>query len=69
MDKTIIQLQEAIAHQSADISHLSDELYAQQKELAALRQQMDALNAKLKTMAEDQGDAQAHGDEPPPPHY
>lgn len=66
MDKHIIALQEALAHQGHEIETLSAELYRQQKELTMLQAQVSALITKLRTL-EDGG--AALGPEPPPPHY
>lgn len=69
MDDTIIKLQEAISHQGEDISHMSDVLYAQQKEIENLRQQVIKLAQKLESIRNDSADTQNIGAEPPPPHY
>jgi uncharacterized coiled-coil protein SlyX len=68
MDPIIITLQEMLAHQQREIETLSDELYAQQKEIASRRAQMVMLGSKVQTMEANEGNPT--GDrEPPPPHY
>ncbi len=64
----ITKLQEIVAHQSEDISRLSDELYAQQKEIAELYRQIASLKVKLQSAIEDSG-VKPIEDEAPPPHY
>jgi len=70
MEDMIIELQEALAHQSDEISQLSKELYTQQREVADLRDLVKKLETKLKAFAEGQDDGAGNlQDEPPPPHY
>ncbi|MGC6517300.1 MAG: SlyX family protein [Candidatus Puniceispirillaceae bacterium] len=68
MEKDIKMLQEQIAHLQAEISQLGDELYSQQKEIAALRLDVQKLNLKLKAEQGDGGILTAAEDRPPP-HY
>jgi len=69
MNDEIMALQEMVAHQSQDIAWLSDELHTQQKEIARLHQQLEALHAKLQAATEEGGGAQTPDRGPPPPHY
>ena len=57
-----------MAHQSEEISRLSDELYIQQKEIAALLAQIKLLQAKLETVI-DSANMRSLDQEAPPPHY
>lgn len=68
MDTIIIKLQETLAHQSEEISRLSEELYIQQKEIAALQVQINHLQAKLETVTEA-ATMRSLDQEVPPPHY
>lgn len=68
MDDPIITLQELLEHQRQDIASLSEELYAQQKEIALLKKQLLKLNDKMQALGNSQGAANPT-DEPPPPHY
>lgn len=68
MDDIIIKLQETLFHQGEDIARLSEELYAQQKEISTLNFQVEKLKAKLKSMDEG-GDIRKPDEETPPPHY
>ena len=67
MDDTLITLQETVAHQAIEIEQLHSELYAQQKDIAALQRQLKSLTDKLTTTQEASG--QSDVPEPPPPHY
>jgi uncharacterized coiled-coil protein SlyX len=69
MEQKIIDLQIIIEHQAADIASLSEELYAQQKELAALKRQFAELKESLKAMADEGGAVKDLSQETPPPHY
>jgi uncharacterized coiled-coil protein SlyX len=68
MDEAIIQLQTTAAHQAEEISSLSKELYAQQKELEKLKQIVANLKEEIRTLSQGEADGVAI-DEPPPPHY
>ena len=68
MEDIIIKLQEALFHQGEDIARLSEELYAQQKELAMLNFKVEKLTEKLKNISEDSG-IRKQDEETPPPHY
>ena len=52
----------------SELSQLSDELYAQQKEIAALRLEIAKLNAKWQASQADSGILHPM-DDTPPPHY
>jgi uncharacterized coiled-coil protein SlyX len=67
MDEMMIRLQTIVGHQEEEISNLSNELYTQQKELNALKQQMAVLLERFRSLPDD--GAQDKGMEPPPPHY
>ena len=69
MDEMMIRLQTIVGHQEEDIANLSKELYVQQKELNALKQQMTVLIDRFRTFAEAADGTQDKGIEPPPPHY
>lgn len=64
----IITLQERIAYQDEEITRLSDELYAQQKDMADLRRELKNIASKI-----DQGESESNirpvSEETPPPHY
>ena len=62
------QMQEQMAFMQAELSQLSDEVFAQQKEIADLRLQLQKLNAKLNNVQADSGILNAAEDSPPP-HY
>ena len=62
------QMQEQMAFMQAELSQLSDEVFAQQKEIADLRLQLQKLNAKLNNVQADSGILNASEDSPPP-HY
>jgi SlyX protein len=68
MQDDIIKLQEIISHQQEELARMSDEIYAQQKEIAELQR----LFNKLKLQMEQAIAEAATGDigpERPPPHY
>lgn len=69
MKEMITKLQEAVAHQGEDIVRLSDELYAQQKEMAEIRLQFMKLKAEFRAAAESDDSIKPEDQEPPPPHY
>lgn len=50
------------------MSEMSDELYAQQKEIAELRRDVENLRSRLKAAQADSGILRADEDVPPP-HY
>ena len=52
----------------AEISQLSEELYAQQKEIASLRLEIAKLHAKWQASQSDSGILHPM-DDTPPPHY
>ena len=69
MTDPITQPQEHIAFQDEEISRLSDELYAQQREIARLRMQLERLEARIKTLANPDSGIRNPEEETPPPHY
>ncbi len=69
MEKEIIKLQEAQAHQTIEISELSDELYRQQKELTALKNYIQIMEAKFQAAVETGNDINLPQNDTPPPHY
>lgn len=68
MEKDIKSMQEQIAYMQAEISQLSDELYAQQKEQADLRLELLKLQQKLQ-VAQGDGAILTAAEDSPPPHY
>lgn len=64
----IVKLQIIVQHQEETIASLSDELFAQQKELAKLTQQFVELQQRFKEFS-DGAVGTDPGEEPPPPHY
>ena len=69
MEDDIITLQTKLGHQEHEIRGLSDELYAQQKEITRLKHQMNELKEMLRSMSDDRSTTPDTHDEPPPPHY
>lgn len=69
MEKEIIKLQEIIAHQGIEITELGDELYAQHKELEAIKQYLKILEAKFQAAMDAESNINLPQDEAPPPHY
>ena len=68
MDDTIIRLQEIISHLEHNFSKLSEELYTQQKELAALRHHVLQLQTQLRSALQENS-IRPPDEETPPPHY
>lgn len=68
-DSTLITLQEIVSHQQEEITRLSDELYAQQKDILQLRAELASLRAMLKASAGDGFQIRSQAEETPPPHY
>ncbi len=64
-NSSITMLEEQLAHQSIEIERLSDELYAQQKEITQLKKQI----GHFKQTVESLSHIRAESDEAPPPHY
>lgn len=67
-------LQELVAQQAMDLSHLSDELYAQQRELLALKEEVrrlrqDIQTSKAATSGPDEASDQGSLLSERPPHY
>ncbi len=65
MSDSTIALQEELAHQALEISRLSDELYAQQKEILQLKDQL----GDFKEALESGTHIRSQEEETPPPHY
>ena len=68
MDDRITRLEEQIALMQADLSQISDELYAQQKENSSLRREIETLKDRIKSVQSDSGILKPEEDSPPP-HY
>jgi len=64
VDKHIIDLQEQLAYQALALQKMSDEMYAQQKEIAALKSQLLRMHKQMEAMTPENG-----APELPPPHY
>lgn len=67
MDKKLQDIQEQAAFMQAEIAQMSEELYAQQKDIAALRMEITVLTSKLQS-TQDSGILRPDEDVPPP-HY
>ena len=68
MDDRITRLEEQIALMQADLSQISDELYAQQKENGSLRREIETLKDTIQAVQSDSGILKPEEDSPPP-HY
>ncbi|MGB1864143.1 MAG: SlyX family protein [Candidatus Puniceispirillum sp.] len=68
MDSKIRKLEELTAILQAELSQMSDELYAQQKDIEQLRIEIGTLKSKLQNVPTDSGILTADEDTPPP-HY
>lgn len=68
MDTKIRHLEEQSAILQAELTQMSDELYAQQKEIELLRIEIGNLKSKLQNVPVDSGILTADEDVPPP-HY
>ena len=68
MDDRITRIEEQIALMQADLSQISDELYAQQKENGSLRREIEALKDGIQSVQSDSGILKPEEDSPPP-HY
>ena len=64
----ITQLQEQSANMQAEIAALSEELYAQQKEITQLTLLVERLKDKMQASQNDSGILRPDEDVPPP-HY
>lgn len=69
MEDMIIKLQTTLADQAEDIASLSEELYAQQKEVIELKRQYAELKGRVQVLSDEDGAIADVGTEPPPPHY
>jgi SlyX protein len=68
MNDRITRLEEQIALMQADLSQMSDELYAQQKENGSLRREIETLKGRIQSVQSDSGILKPEEDSPPP-HY
>ena len=68
MDDRITRLEEQIALMQADLSQISDELYAQQRENGSLRREIQTLKDRIFSVQSDSGILKPEEDSPPP-HY
>ena len=68
MDDRITRLEEQIALMQADLSQISDELYAQQRENGSLRREIQTLKDRIYSVQSDSGILKPEEDSPPP-HY
>lgn len=68
MDNKTKKLEELIAILQSELSQMSDELYAQQKDIEQLRIEIRNLKSKLQNVPTDSGILTADEDTPPP-HY
>ena len=68
MDDRITKLEEQIALMQADLSQISDELYAQQRENGSLRREIQTLKDRIYSVQSDSGILKPEEDSPPP-HY
>ncbi|MEJ6672951.1 MAG: SlyX family protein [Alphaproteobacteria bacterium] len=67
MDKKLQEIQEQAAFMQAEIAQLSEELYAQQKDITVLRMEIAVLTAKLQSTQES--GILRPDEDVPPPHY
>ncbi len=67
MDKKLQEIQEQAAFMQAEIAQMSEELYAQQKDITALRMEIAVLSAKLQSTQES--GILRPDEDVPPPHY
>ena len=67
MDKKLQDIQEQAAFMQAEIAQMSEELYAQQKDIAALRMEIAVLTSKLQGTQES--GILRPDEDVPPPHY
>lgn len=65
MSEDIVELQEELAHQSLTISRLSDELYAQQREILQLKKQLSVFKETVESLS----NLRSEDEEAAPPHY
>jgi SlyX protein len=67
MDKKLQDIQEQAAFMQAEIAQMSEELYAQQKDITALRMEIAVLTTKLQSTQES--GILRPDEDVPPPHY
>ena len=67
MDKKLQDIQEQAAFMQAEIAQMSEELYAQQKDIAALRMEIAVLTSKVQSTQES--GILRPDEDVPPPHY
>ncbi|HKL21148.1 MAG TPA: SlyX family protein [Tichowtungia sp.] len=63
MEKRLTQLEELFSNQTHTIDQMSLEMFQQQKEIAALKQQIEELTEKLESTGNEIGENER------PPHY
>jgi uncharacterized coiled-coil protein SlyX len=63
MENRLIKLEELFSNQTHTIEQMSLELFQQQKEIAALKQQIDELKEQMEASANEIGGPER------PPHY
>lgn len=68
MDKKVIKLEEKMMILQDELSQMSHEVYAQQKEVAQLVLEMEKLKSRLKNVQPD-SHILTSGEDVPPPHY
>ncbi|MDC1383097.1 SlyX family protein [Candidatus Puniceispirillum sp.] len=68
MNEKFIKLEESTAILQDEMSQVSLEVYAQQKEIVKLRLEVEALRARLENAHPDSG-ILAQNEDTPPPHY
>ena len=68
MDDRTTRLEELVALMQADLSHMSDELYSQQREIGSLRQEIETLKSRILSAQSDSGILKPEEDTSPP-HY
>ncbi len=69
VEKDIIILQELVQHHQQEIGSLSDELFVQQKEILALKEEVTLLRGMLKSTLQQISPIRSLEQETPPPHY
>ena len=68
MDANIKKLEEKLAFMQLDLQQMSDELFAQQREITKLKSQIHRLEDKVKSLDQTNGILPPEEDVPPP-HY
>lgn len=68
MDANIKKLEEKLAFMQLDLQQMSDEIFAQQREITKLKSKIDRLEDKVKSLDQNHG-ILSPDDDIPPPHY